>query len=397
MTSPIQSPSLQPADESRLPQIHLGYLDGMRALAALFVLIHHSFLQAWPIGYHKFPHGITALVLGWLIYGHFAVDAFIVLSGFCLMLPVVRGDGTLRGGAFFFLKKRAHRILPTYYIALGFSLSLIWLFIGQQTGTHWDISVPVTTRGILTHLLLLQDIFPQTATQINHAYWSISVEWKIYFFFPLLVFAWRRFGGLPTTLVTVLLSIVAYKVLKDTRFSGLTSQYLGLFTMGLLGATIAFSSQPVWSRWRSKFSWHAVAAALLLVLCAICAKFGFTNVLYHIGYVDILTGIAVMSLLVAAAQPGPNRLHRCLSWKPLAFVGTFAYSIYLIHAPLLQVVTQYLCQPLHLEPLATFLVLALLAAPLIVGFSYLFFLVAERPFLNHRPAPQPSPKRVTAE
>ena len=27
---------------------HLDYLDGLRALAALFVVLHHAYLQTWP-------------------------------------------------------------------------------------------------------------------------------------------------------------------------------------------------------------------------------------------------------------------------------------------------------------------------------------------------------------
>src|SRR5689334_14181642 len=105
-------------------QAHLDYLDGLRALAALFVLFCHALQSPWPYIYSRYPPPALHLFTGWLYHGHFAVDVFIVLSGFCLMLPVVRGDGTLRGGAKRFFRRRARRILPTYYGALAFSLIL---------------------------------------------------------------------------------------------------------------------------------------------------------------------------------------------------------------------------------------------------------------------------------
>ena len=66
------------------------------------------------------------------------------------------------------------------------------------------------------------------------------------------------------------------------------------------------------------------------------------------------------------------------------FVGTFAYSMYLIHAPLLQVLWQTLFVPLHARPLMLLAAYWLVGTPLIVGCAYLFFLAFERPFLNTR-------------
>ena len=75
-------------------------------------------------------------------------------------------------------------------------------------------------------------------------------------------------------------------------------------------------------------------------------------------------------------------MRQWISWKPLVFVGTFAYSIYLIHAPLVQIAWQYGVNPLHLGSLMTFIILVVAGVPLILGLSYLFFLLCERPFLN---------------
>ncbi|RYG91671.1 MAG: acyltransferase, partial [Alphaproteobacteria bacterium] len=195
------SSGVHPMTETGKPdtsQDHLKYLDGLRALAALYVVLYHASLQVAP-----FTHSATVDVfLRLFTLGHYAVGLFIVLSGFCLALPIVRGDGTIRGGAWNFFQRRARRILPSYYLAVAFSLLVIFLFsINHKTGTHWDISVPVTLSSLLTHLFLLQDAFGDP--KINHAFWSISVEWRIYFLFPLLVLGWRRLGAVPTTILAI--------------------------------------------------------------------------------------------------------------------------------------------------------------------------------------------------
>ena len=155
MTRCMISPRPTASTEGRL---HLKYLDGLRAVAAVWVVLAHALAQVDP-DFGTLGTWRAGGVIAVFSYGRFAVDLFIVLSGFCLMLPVVRRDGVMRYGSLEFLRRRGWRILPPYYLALIFSLALIWLAVGSKTGTHWDISLPVTPKSILTHLLLFQDAF----------------------------------------------------------------------------------------------------------------------------------------------------------------------------------------------------------------------------------------------
>jgi peptidoglycan/LPS O-acetylase OafA/YrhL len=53
-------------------------LDGVRGLAATFVVLHHC----WLLSYPGYPSTTGPFWTGWLLYGHFAVVVFIALSGF---------------------------------------------------------------------------------------------------------------------------------------------------------------------------------------------------------------------------------------------------------------------------------------------------------------------------
>ena len=64
----------------------LSGLDGVRGLAALFVVVNHIFERTFP-GY---PVDRAPFWAGWFIYGRFAVVVFIVLSGFSLALSPAR-------------------------------------------------------------------------------------------------------------------------------------------------------------------------------------------------------------------------------------------------------------------------------------------------------------------
>jgi peptidoglycan/LPS O-acetylase OafA/YrhL len=355
------------------PAKHLAYLDGWRALAAIWVVIHH----AWFTVQDRLS-GVSAKILAIFSYGRVSVDLFIVLSGFCLMLPVLT-TGVLRGGALQFLRRRAWRILPPYYCALAFSLLLVLLFIHRKTGTHWDTALPVTLRSILDHLFLVQDAFGDDY-KINHVFWSIAVEWRIYFFFPLLVWGWRYLGPFKTALSGFAASCFLFWLCRRLIGATLTFNYLGLFVMGMLGAGIVFPHSPSLSRAR-KLPWGWVTLFLTLAVLALYNMSMVKN-----AYRDFGVGLWSMSALIATSVNREAWPHRMLALPPIAFVGTFAYSIYLIHAPLLQILWQYVFVLLQPHPVRMFAALTVLGIPAIIVVSYIFFLAFERPFLR-RPKP----------
>lgn len=373
-----------PAPIGAAANIHLGYLDSLRALAAIHVVIVHALDQVDRNGLHSpaFVHWFH----DHCTYGHHAVGLFIVLSGFCLMLPVAKGDGTLRGGAWNFYKKRARRILPTYYFSLAVCLLLIGTILNQKTGSPWDLTFPVTARGLLAHLFMLQDASAATKDQINYALWTVSVEWRIYFAFPLLVLGWRKLGAIKTTLAAVLAGYLLLVLLRPTPIytmtDGVTPEYLGLFAMGMLGAGITFSRSGKLRDLRERVPWGWAALAATFLLLFLSQVKPLHGKAIPISTLDFFVGLWATALLIASGYKSETRLHRALSWKPLAFIGTFAYSIYVMHAPLLQLIWIYVVRPLHLTPGVGFFSIFIVFIPLVVAGAYVFFLGCERPFLN---------------
>ncbi|MGF1937071.1 MAG: acyltransferase family protein [Nostoc sp. ChiQUE02] len=369
---------------------HIDFLDGLRAIAALFVLFSHTWYQIWPAvlppyGYGNRPTGLILMLTSWLYYGHFAVIVFIVLSGFCLMLPVIKNNGILRGGTLQFFKRRAKRILPPYYFALLFSLLLIWFFIGLKTGSQWDISLPVTQEGLLSHLSITQDFV--TSTQINYVFWSIAVEAQLYCFFPLLVLGWRRFGGVKTTLGAGLIIYTTILLLEITQSKDIPPQFVGLcfyFVLGMLAATIVFSPEKFWYIMRQYFPWRFTVVGCVLAIIFFCYLWGFDKAEKIFSLLDTLCALGTLSLLVDASNSENNTIRKIISSKFLVFLGTFTYSLYLIHAPLLQLIWQYIVHPLNFGKGTEFVLLLLIGTPLILIVSYIFFFYCERPFLNIR-------------
>jgi peptidoglycan/LPS O-acetylase OafA/YrhL len=309
------------------------------------------------------------------------VSVFISISGYCLMLPVARGDGTLRGGAVDFFRRRVRRILPPYYIALALSLGLIGTVIGKPTGTLWDVAIEIRPSDLASHVLLLQHFFG--TGRINYAFWSISLEWQIYFLFPALVLGFRK----PGPLATVALALAAgYTVTilghGHPRLERAHLHYLGLFTLGMLAAWVSFWREERLERLREAVPWRALAFALAALSVGLLVGWGWRLSIDRWPLLDLLVGTGTCIGLVDAGLHEESPIRWAFNGRLLTWIGRFSYSLYLIHTPLLQLCWIYLVLPLGLGEVGRFAALLLFGCPLIILASWGFFLGCEAPFIK---------------
>ena len=347
------------------------WLDGVRGAAALFVVLHHTWLAA----FQHFPENRGPWWLGWAVYGHLAVAVFIVVSGFSLGLAPARRGGSLSGGTGTFLRRRAWRILPPYWAALVLSMVIVVLLTGPRTGAT------VTAKTALVYGTLVQDVIG--APVPNGVFWSIAIEWQIYFLFPLILWLGRRYGLRLAVGVTLVAAVLAHAAAQTVphlaRLDQLLPQFLGLFVLGVVAARATVSPPTPLVRRLLMLG----AAALAGTFVALAATVGPTWVTGHFFGIDLLVGGAAAGLLALMAAGAARPARQVFGSRPLLFLGLFSYSIYLVHAPLLETVWLYAVQPLKLAPLAAYGVL-LATVPVVLAGCYLFFRVFEAPFLERR-------------
>jgi peptidoglycan/LPS O-acetylase OafA/YrhL len=360
---------------------HLDYLDGLRAFAALFVVLHHAYLQTWPvIAYPDAgPDKLVGFWLGWLIYGHFSVTFFMALSGFCLMMPVLR-SGSLRGGTRGFAIGRARRILPPYYAALILSIVIAWGFLKAHTHTVYDQSLPMTVGGVLGHLFLIQNL--QAAPyQINGPLWSVATESQIYVLFPLLVWIWMRKGIAPVLALTAALAAAFYLLVYFSFINMLNPEFVLIFAIGMFAAIRAFRA-PEQQRTRDwKFKLLVIVAALMVLR----ALWLIPGTLASGPALNVLVGIASAFLLIDATRNERSIIRRMANFYPIVWVGGFSYSLYLLHFPLQQLFWQLFVQPYHLSKLTGFLIVAIAGTATILLISFAFYRIFEKPFMRSKP------------
>jgi len=367
--------------------LRLEYLDGLRAVASLYVVLFHA-----GVGFNSGAlTGVARIVWHTLVFGHDAVAIFIVLSGYCLMLPVARSEGRLARGLPNYFARRAWRILPPYYATVLGSLLLIALVpvLETPTTTIWADTFPAFGLApIGSHLLLIHNLFRSLANRIDGPLWSVATEWQIYFFFPLLLLpVWRRFGAALTVLVGFVVGCALLWLAPEAANSA-ASWYLGLFALGMCAAGIGFASRPLERALRERVPWGALSALFLACVAlgsTVLIKFWFQHMLLSDTLVGATTAVSLVYLTKHAVKPdSPSRPFslRVLESAPLVAVGRFSYSLYLTHLPVVALL-YFGLRRLALSASTEMLALSVLSVPASLLFSYAFFWVFERRFVGH--------------
>ena len=320
---------------------HLPALNGLRAVAVIGVVAYH-------------------LQLGWASGGYLGVDLFFVLSGFLittLLLEEWAGAGRISLADFW--GRRARRLLPALFLVVGaLGLYLVANAVWGGPGANGLIDLSGLRGDAISTLLYVnnwhsifahQSYFAQfsTPSPLQHT-WSLAIEEQFYLVWPLVLLlllrvagrGWRRAGMVLTVALGVLSSVLMAVLFHPGGDP--TRVYFGtdtrLFDL-MAGATIAFAAasrpQP---RLQARRTLHVVAPLAALALAVFWVRAGTpgglpTNFMFEGGF---LLCAALAALVVADARlTEPGAFSRALAWRPLHFIGTISYGIYLWHWPVI--------------------------------------------------------------
>lgn len=354
-------------------QNRLDFVEGMRGVAALYVVFQHCCTMVDPELFYlratAEPRWL-AEVFRFFLNGHFAVSAFIVISGFCLQWALYsRDDGRLVDfGAF--MKRRCRRILPPYYACLALSLVTCFTVTQHQKGLPWSQYLPVTWENFFAHVFMVHNLNRDWMYKINGVLWSIAIEFQLYLLMPLFVWMLWRLGGVLSSVLSM--GLAWGVVLWVPGAEKLYPWYGALFVLGMAGAW--WVRQPM--RWRfSAAHWGWVFFgffALALVS---------TRMTKELWIRDALMGVATVAVLCRGAMNPSAWTAKAFSWRPLVGLGAFSYSLYLMHHPVIQVL--YAHRPSWVySDLRGLAYLLGLGIPLILVVTYAFYWVFERPFVK---------------
>jgi peptidoglycan/LPS O-acetylase OafA/YrhL len=311
------------------------YLDGLRAIAVLSVVVYH----AWQYAGEGGPPFIARICQ----MGAHGVDLFFVLSGFCLAYPYlrrVRAHAVAEFSTAAFAAKRFVRIVPPYWLALGAVVILGLINVLAQ---------PPPMLDILKQLVFLDRDVRFAATP----FWTLPLEFRWYFLFPLALVAYAR---APRLVLAV--AVGSYVLYDQARMNAIPD--FGTFPAFLAGIWLAdlhLTRSPL----------QRLALPVFLAYGAIA--FAFEPDLKHQFYAAEPLGVGTVMAFVALA--GTNKvLGSVLAQRAFTTVGAASYGIYLLHDPILK----RLETVDHVAPW--------LAAIAAVAISLVFSYLCERPFVE---------------
>ncbi len=139
-------------------------LDGLRAVAALSVVVFHAFYSVLASYQHTPLLGYDVTFL-WS-YGQTGVELFIILSGFLLFAPYARAmlQGTKFPSTRLFYERRILRIVPAYVVCL----TILVLF-----QYHQFLSL-ARAENIGLHLIFFHDDVPAFNRSIEGPFWTLA-------------------------------------------------------------------------------------------------------------------------------------------------------------------------------------------------------------------------------
>ncbi len=319
-------------------------LDGYRAIAATGVVVYHT--AGW-VGFLN-PNQPGAHIIDNL--GNFGVAVFFLLSGFLLFRPFALGSlsGEPQPSTAPFYIRRLLRIFPGYWLAL----------------VAWSLTVapPDRVSGTTLGKFFLIDLYdPRIKTwQVGLGVsWTLTIELTFYLFLP--IYACfvsriaRRFGSRRHRLAIQMFGLAAlytssfvYRVLQ-ARWDGAPFHSVtwlpAFFDWFALGMLLAVGS--AWVRCGGQLPTSVRELAGRTWACWTCAALSYIAILVLKGgelHFDRIETPAQMSwrfffqglaafffLLPATLARNDGPAIRSLRSRPLLFLGTISYGIYLWH------------------------------------------------------------------
>ncbi|WP_431293738.1 acyltransferase family protein [Pedobacter sp. P26] len=354
-------------------------MDGLRGISAIYVMFYHA--QLFTGHTNDYLKSTLKPLNIFLSFGHFSVAIFIVLSGFCLTIPIATSERKeLRGGFKRYISRRFTRIIPPYYAALLIFLVFIFSVPIMQTiqNTAWDSKIPVTLGSIISHIFLVHNFSREWILKIDGPMWSVATEWQIYFIFPLLLWVWRKYGLLTSFILANIIGVAV-----ALKLSLIHPWYLGLFAMGMVGAIICFSKELVYVNLRSKLNWSKASKISTLLIFALMIFISFRTTRDIIS--ETLTGFFITVIIINFTLIEINNYKRPLflklcNSKTAIFLGAFSYSIYLIHSPILGYLN-LMSLKYNMDIDLRLGIMFILFIPIALLISYLFHIVIEKRFM----------------
>ncbi|MBC1692308.1 acetyltransferase [Listeria welshimeri] len=360
---------------TRYSRKYVPSIDGLRALAVIAVIAYH-------------------LNFSWAKGGFIGVDIFFVLSGYLItniLLTQWEKNQTLQLKQFWL--RRFRRLIPAAYVMIVVVVIFSVLFhseiLKNLRGDAIASFFYVSNWWFIFHNVSYFDSFGMPSPLKN--LWSLAIEEQFYLIWPVFLLVFLRWVKNPKLLLKIviglgLLSAIWMTILyvpgtdPSRVYYGTDTRLFDLLSGCALAFVWPFNRLSPNIPKRSKAALNIAGTISILFFFLITALVSeYQPFLYRGG----LLFVAIMGVVMIATIAHPaSYLSKIFSFKPLRWIGTRSYGIYLWHYPIITLTTPVLeiGQPSIwrsiLQVVATFIIAEL-------SFRYIETPIRKNGFINY--------------
>ena len=337
-------------------QRYIPSLDGIRALAIIGIIAFHFAAQSLPGGF-------------------IGIVIFFVLSGFLTTRGVVHRYLTNEFSYLSYLGHRLLRIVPEM-AAVILMCSSLTLIVGADSGVGLGKQVLAAFTFSTNWVLLASgnEYFDQDSPSLFRNMWFLGPEMQLCVLWPIILIAlllvlsrtrlpanlehaprdMMRFVIRPTAVITAVLACVSGVLMAVfVSLYGIDRVYYGTDTQAfgfLLGACVALAlgDNQTASIEVRRFGWLASAkrvtrqlgaAVGLVALCAVMFMLQGTDIATYRGWLQTIALLTALVIAALATSTGP--VSAVLACRPLRYIASRSYALYLWHWPIMVLAINY--------------------------------------------------------
>ncbi len=366
---------------------HFAQADALRALAISLVFIEHVAIFG---DLHLFGRFQDLAFLG-----RWAVNCFFVLSGKLLagqyLVAIIR-DRPFPSTSAFYLK-RFLRIYPLYAVGILVGAVVEYVLHGYFAFT-WVAGHLIFAQGFS---LAFRD------DPINGPLWTMTIDAEFYLLLPLFAVVVaravrgatqrRKVGFILATLALIAVVSIAYRYLAFALFPGAQESFplLVIVVRNVVGMASAFAFgtllallEELGVRRRLRFGILASAVGFIAFVGIISVK-SSGHALHAKVWADFVAAFNTAAVLYTLSAIRSPRFTAVLNSKAIAVLATLAYGVYLIHSPVMRVVSSASVSRFGIGPVGSVgycILLGLACALFSILLAFVLNRYVERPFLR---------------
>ncbi len=335
-------------------------LDGVRAIAALMVLVFHCFQITT---YHS-TTGILLQKIGFL--GQTGVSLFFVLSGFLITRILIQQKNEPHFIVHFFIR-RALRIFPLYFLYLCL-MYFIFPFVFNKTSPDFSQQ--------WYYWFYLQDFaitFRWPAIGPKH-FWSLAIEEHFYLIWPFIILFNKTKGIVATIALFIIISAITRILLVQNGFETYFFTFARLDEISLGCLLALLESKGFLLKWKIK-----PITILLITMAGIAGILWFqfsslANPVIQVIKYQLISATYFLSVVWVLIAPSHFWITKILSSRFLVFTGSISYGIYVYQAIAIEMTRAF-----EIQNNALFFLGVTITCYTIATVSYFLF---EKPILN---------------